>query len=340
MKIVFVKILPEAQPPARATNAAVGYDCFALRALDIKDGTIYPLPWQIIPGQMALIGTGIKMALPPQIQCEIRPRSGLVMRHRIIVANSPGTLDPDYRGELCILLFNQGDEPFTVEKGMRIAQLIFSKTEIPVLEEVQKLPDTIRAEGGFGSTGLMKITEGTAEYERQIQEQDRFYMQMAIAASMRSNCVRGCKKGPDNQYLRDDKGFFINQTRRFGCVIVKADNVVSYGFNAQAPGQPLCAEVGCLRETKNIPSGTMIECCRAIHAEWMALDKMLISGAGSSTKNATLYVTSEPCEICAKMIAGLGIKDLVVLEGVYPQNGIQIVKDAGIHVRFVKKENL
>jgi dUTP pyrophosphatase len=341
LKIFVQKIEPEANIPQRASNGAVGYDCFALRILhpDSKE-LLKELPYELLPDEMILIGTGVMMIVPAQIQCEIRPRSGLALKHKITLANSPGTLDPDYRGELGVVLLNRGKDSFIVEKGMRIAQLIFSEVQLPVMEVVKSLPESIRGGGGFGSTGLMEITEGTEELERQIQEQDLYYMRIVISTSFRSNCVRGCKRNASGQFERDDKGHLIGQARRFGCVIVKNDNVVSLGYNAQAPGQPLCSQVGCLRETENIPSGTKIERCRAIHAEWMAIIKMLKSGVGSSTQNATMYVNAEPCEICAKIIAGLGISDLVVLDGSYPQNGIEVVKAAGINVRFVKANDL
>ncbi|OGY41207.1 MAG: hypothetical protein A2Y82_02085 [Candidatus Buchananbacteria bacterium RBG_13_36_9] len=165
-------------------------------------------------------------------------------------------------------------------------------------------------------------------------------MKMAISASLRSGCVRDCIKGSAGQFQRDEKGLLINQTHRFGCVIVKDDNAVSIGFNGPAPGQPLCTKVGCQRAAEKIPSGTQIEQGRCIHAEWMAITKMLKSGVGCSTDGATMYVTAEPCLICAKIIACLGLKDLVVLEGNYQNNGIKIVKAAGIDVRFVKKSDL
>lgn len=341
MKVIAVKKLyPDAQIPKRASNNAVGYDAFAYHILD-KDSknSIGQFPYTLEPSESVLIGIGVQFAVPQPFQCEVRPRSGLANKFDVELSNSPGTVDPDFRGQVGILLRNRGKKSFTITKGMRVAQLIFSRVEIPVFEEVAVLPPTRRGAGGFGSTGLIEIKEGTSEFEQNLLEQDIFYMQMAISASNRSNCVRGCPKGADGKYLRDEKGRLIGQTRKFGCVIVKEDNVVSIGFNAQAPGQPLCSEVGCLREQENIPSGMQIERCRAIHAEWMAFNKMLTAGVGSSTKEATMYVTSEPCEICAKMIAGSGIETLVVLEGVYQLNGIEAVKAAGINVRFVKKEN-
>lgn len=341
MKIFVQQITPEAKVPERASNHAVGYDVYAYQILDKKTREpIGILPFVLEPGESVLIGIGVRFAIPWPIQCEVRPRSGLASKYDIELSNSPGTIDPDFRGEAGILLRNRGKIPFTLEKEMRIAQLIFSEAQIPVLEIVDKLPETQRGTGGFGSTGLKEINEGTAEYERQIREQDRYYMQQAIAASLRSGCVRDCVRGPDGQFQRDEKGLLINQTHRFGCVIVKNDNPVSAGYNGPTYGQPLCTQVGCQRAEEKIPSGTQIEQGRCIHAEWKAITKMLKSGVGCSTFGATIYVTAEPCLICAKIIAELGFKDLVVLEGNYQNNGIKIVKAAGIEVRFVKKSEL
>lgn len=341
MKIFVQKISDDAKVPERASNGAVGYDVYAYRILDKKTKEpIGELPFVLKPGESVLIGIGVRFAIPWPIQCEVRPRSGLASKHDIELSNSPGTIDPDFRGEAGILLRNRGQIPFAVEKGMRIAQLIFSEVQIPFLEITDELPKTLRGAGGFGSTGLMEITEGTSEFEQFQHERDIFYMNMAIAASKLSNCVRGCTKDQDGNFLRDEKGRLIGQTRCFGCVIVQDDNVVSHGYNAQAPGQQLCSEVGCLRDAEGIPSGTQIERCRAIHAEWMAICKMLASGVGASTKGATMYLNTEPCEICAKIIAGAGVSDLVVLAGQYPCNGLAIVKAAGITVRFIKKSDL
>jgi dUTP pyrophosphatase len=335
------KMDPEAKLPARASNGAVGFDCFALRLLrKSKDKVkIGKLPYVLKPGKRIQVGTGLKMVLPLQFQCEIRPRSGLARDSGITLANSPGTLDPDYRGELGVLLVNHGKKNFKIEKGMRIAQLIFSKVQLPNLEVVTTLPASIRGTGGFGSTGLYEIPEGTTAYDLEIMKQDIFFMRIANDAAYLSNCVRGCPKGPDGRFQRDDKGRLIGQTRQFGCVIVKDTNILAYGFNAQVRSQQLCSEVGCLRDTEKIPSGTRIERCRAIHAEEMAFNKLHISG-GASTKGATVYVTAEPCEICAKTIAESGVDTLVVFEGVYPTNGIQIIRDAGLNIRFVKKSDL
>lgn len=141
------------------------------------------------------------------------------------------------------------------------------------------------------------------------------------------------KKG---QYKRDNQGNFIGQTRKFGCVIVKDDNIISMGYNAQHKGSLLCADVGCLRDLEKIPSGTRIERCRAMHAEWWAIANLAVCGSGGSTKGTTMYLNSEPCEVCAKLIAQTEIDTMVLLKGVYPNNGVRIVRDAGITIRFVK----
>ena len=339
--ILVKKLFPDAEIPVRASNGAVGYDAFAYGILDIDTKEyVGKLPFILEPGKRILIGIGVAFASPWPIEIQVRPRSGLANKNEIELGNSPGTIDPDFRGNAGVLLRNRGNEPFQITKGMRIAQLVFNRVEIPVLEEVDELPETRRGAGGFGSTGLFKILEGTAEYLWGIEQQDIFYMKMAKAASDRSTCVRGCPKDAMGQYCRDEKGRLIGQTRKFGCVIVKEDNVVSFGYNAQPPGQLSCVEVGCLREAEGIRSGERIERCRAVHAEEMAFLKMLGSGAGSSTTGATMYVTAEPCEICARSIAGSGMDTLVVLKGVYPQNGLKTVRDAGINIRFVEKEAL
>ena len=102
----------------------------------------------------ALIPTGLALELPKDHEAQIRPRSGLALRHGITVLNSPGTIDADYRGEAMVLLVNLGAEPFTVERGMRIAQLVIAPVARAVLEDAADLGETERSGGGFGSTGL------------------------------------------------------------------------------------------------------------------------------------------------------------------------------------------
>lgn len=104
-------------------------------------------------GARVLIPTGIKIALPYGYEAQVRPRSGLAFRFGITVLNTPGTVDADYRGELCVLLINLGDEDYIVKRGDRIAQLVIARVEMDNLVETDELPESIRGDGGYGSTG-------------------------------------------------------------------------------------------------------------------------------------------------------------------------------------------
>lgn len=133
---------PDLPLPNRATEHAAGYDVRSCEA----DLTLEP-------GDIRLVSTGLVMELPDNLECQVRPRSGLALRHGITLPNSPGTIDPDYRGELKIIMQNTGTESVLIARGERIAQLVFSRFEAPVVQEVQELSSTQRGEGGFGSTG-------------------------------------------------------------------------------------------------------------------------------------------------------------------------------------------
>ena len=119
--------------------------------MDLRANIDAPVVLQ--PGDRALIPTGIKMALPDGYEAQIRPRSGLAYKHGITVLNSPGTIDADYRGDVGVLLINHGQEPFTVEDGMRVAQMVVAQYSQFQWEPVADLSTTDRGEGGFGSTG-------------------------------------------------------------------------------------------------------------------------------------------------------------------------------------------
>lgn len=108
---------------------------------------------ELKPGEIRLVSTGLVMELPEGVECQVRPRSGLALRHGITLPNSPGTIDPDYRGELRVILQNTGTDPVTLERGERIAQLVFARFLAPEVEEAGELTDTLRGRGGFGSTG-------------------------------------------------------------------------------------------------------------------------------------------------------------------------------------------
>lgn len=131
--------------PAYQSSLAAGVDLVAAVPADA--------PVQIAAGHRALIPTGVAIALPPGHEAQVRPRSGLALRHGVTVLNSPGTIDADYRGEIQIILVNLGAEPFVINRGMRIAQLVIAPISHVKLVESTSLDSTERSVGGFGSTG-------------------------------------------------------------------------------------------------------------------------------------------------------------------------------------------
>jgi dUTP pyrophosphatase len=131
--------------PAYQTEAAAGLDLVAA------------IPGQMTlvlePGGRDLVPTGMSIELPPGFEAQVRPRSGLALRHGVTVLNAPGTIDADYRGEICVILVNLGAEPFEIARGDRIAQMIVAPVSRAVLTEVAVLSSSVRGAGGFGSTG-------------------------------------------------------------------------------------------------------------------------------------------------------------------------------------------
>lgn len=134
------------QLPAFETDLAAGAD---LRAALGEDETL-----TLETGARTLVPTGLAMALPAGYEAQIRPRSGLAYKHGITVLNTPGTIDADYRGEVKVLLINHGANPFDIQRGERIAQMVIAPITQPVFEVVDELSDTDRGAGGFGSTGV------------------------------------------------------------------------------------------------------------------------------------------------------------------------------------------
>ena len=132
---------PDLPLPARATPQAAGYDIRS--AIEVV----------LNPGEIRLISTGLIMELPEGMECQVRPRSGLALKYGITLPNSPGTIDPDYRGEVKIIVQNLGSEQVTLIRGERVAQLVFSLFQSPEVSEVKELSSTDRGEDGFGSTG-------------------------------------------------------------------------------------------------------------------------------------------------------------------------------------------
>lgn len=144
--IIDVVRLPHAEGlplPSYATDGAAGMDLLAA----VMSSVVIP------PGGRMLVPTGLRIALPPGYELQVRPRSGLALKNGIVLPNSPGTIDEDYRGELGVIVMNAGDAPFTVERGMRIAQAVVAPVVRASWHEVAELPDTARGTGGFGSTG-------------------------------------------------------------------------------------------------------------------------------------------------------------------------------------------
>jgi dUTP pyrophosphatase len=129
-------------PPSRATAGAAGSDL-----VSAEDVTI-------APGGVHAVATGIALAIPPGFEGQVRPRSGLALKHGVTVLNAPGTIDADYRGEVKVILINHGGDPFQVSRGDRVAQLVIAPVAPTRFERVDILPETGRGEGGFGSTGI------------------------------------------------------------------------------------------------------------------------------------------------------------------------------------------
>ena len=144
--VIDVVRLPHAEGlalPSYATEGAAGMDLLAA----------VMSPMVIPPGARMLVPTGLRIAIPAGYELQVRPRSGLALKNGIVLPNSPGTIDEDYRGELGVIVMNCGDAPFTVERGMRIAQAVIAPVVRAAWREVGELPDTARGSGGFGSTG-------------------------------------------------------------------------------------------------------------------------------------------------------------------------------------------
>lgn len=143
---VFVKKLDHAKDfelPKYATEHAAGMDLLAAIDAEIT----------LAPSERKLVPTGLSIALPEGFEAQVRPRSGLALKNGITVLNTPGTIDADYRGEICVILVNLSQEKFTITRGMRIAQMVIAEYKKVTLHQLEVLPDTARGSGGFGSTG-------------------------------------------------------------------------------------------------------------------------------------------------------------------------------------------
>ena len=146
MQLKVKRLNPAALLPAYARAGDAGLDLFAVQ------------PATIAPGASALVGTGIAIELPPGTEAQVRPRSGLALKHAITVLNTPGTVDEGYRGEVGVILINHGHTAFVIEAGMKIAQLVVSPRIEVEVKEAEELSETHRGAGGFGSTGNKKTS--------------------------------------------------------------------------------------------------------------------------------------------------------------------------------------
>ena len=142
-KVLIKKLNPDVEIPVYKTSGASGMDLMAFTEEPIK----------IAPNNSYLVPTGLSMAFSEEYEVQIRPRSGLAAKNSITVLNTPGTIDSDYRGEIKIIIFNHGKEDFVINNKDRVAQMILTPVIKMQLQETDNLPDTLRGEGGFGSTG-------------------------------------------------------------------------------------------------------------------------------------------------------------------------------------------
>lgn len=142
MKLKIYRLSPDAKIPQYSHPNDSGLDLIAIQDIEL------------LPGESCLVPTGIAIELPPHTEAQVRPRSGLALKHQITVLNTPGTIDEGYRGEIGVILINHGKKSFQITSGMRIAQLVIAQVLRVEIEEVSDLSETTRGAGGFGSTGL------------------------------------------------------------------------------------------------------------------------------------------------------------------------------------------
>lgn len=129
------------------------YETAGSAGMDLRAAVADDAPVTLAPGARALVPTGLKIALEQGYEAQVRPRSGLALKHGLTCLNSPGTIDSDYRGEVGVILINLGQDPFVIRRGERIAQMVIARHEMAAMVEVEALDETARGAGGFGSTG-------------------------------------------------------------------------------------------------------------------------------------------------------------------------------------------
>lgn len=149
--------------PHGADLALPAYESSEAAGMDLRAALPADAPVVLAPGARALIPTGFAMALPPGFEAQVRPRSGLAAKNGVTVLNTPGTVDSDYRGEVKVILINLGEEPFTIERNMRMAQMIIAPVVQAQLQAVTSLDETARGSGGFGSTGTDTASQASGQ---------------------------------------------------------------------------------------------------------------------------------------------------------------------------------
>ena len=143
VRVLRLSTNPDLPLPTRQTTGSAGFDLASAEP-----------DFVLAPGERRLVSTGLAIEIPPGIEGQVRPRSGLALRHGITMPNAPGTIDSDYRGEVRVILQNSGTQPVTIARGDRIAQLVFARYEVPELVDSTELEESTRGAGGFGSTGV------------------------------------------------------------------------------------------------------------------------------------------------------------------------------------------
>ncbi len=223
---VLVSVMPHAEGlglPEYATSQSAGMDLCAAVEADIT----------LLPGARTLVPTGLAIALPEGWEAQIRPRSGLAIKNGITLLNSPGTIDADYRGEIKVILANMGAEPFTISRGMRIAQMVVARYERVKWDKTDSLPDSERGKGGFGSTGVassvacaalllsLAACEPTVATRGQIADPERLAA-ISVGSSTREEVI--AKIGSPTQVSTFDENvwyYFGRNTKQYAFMLPK-----------------------------------------------------------------------------------------------------------------------
>jgi dUTP pyrophosphatase len=155
MQVQFKLLSDTAKVPVRADSGSAGHDLFAdlVNMSGTSKNSDSTTCFYLMPGQRKLIPTNVSMSMPVELEGQVRSRSGLALKEGVVVLNSPGTIDSSYRGPIGVILYNSSEQPYKINQGDRIAQLVFNRIELPEIVLVEELDESSRGEGGFGSSG-------------------------------------------------------------------------------------------------------------------------------------------------------------------------------------------